>query len=482
MKVWNLLLLTLWLTGCASAPMIKHPELSERPPQSWGDQAIESSAKNLWWTAFGDARLDSLIGEAIGHNYNLQATAARLQSAEAQAKIAGAPLYPQISGAFSSSKRKQNFIGLPIGGGGAGAVPSSTSTSYGISLNASWEIDLWGRLGAAKASALANLQAADATLQGARLSLAAQTAKAWFAAVEAQRQVELAGATVENNRTSYEQVRDRYERGIRPSLDLRLTLSDLSSAEDRYHQREQQLDRSLRQLELILGRYPNASLELGKSLPTISEQVPVGLPADLIARRPDLIAAERRLAGSHARLVAARRSLYPRISLTASTGTSSQALGDLLNGDFSVWNVVGNLVQPILQGGRIRGNINLAKSQSQESLAIYAQSVLRAYADVELALASESFLSKREQALQSATDQALAARKLAEDRYDRGLTDLITMLSAQRAAYQSESLLLSVRRLRLDARIDLHLALGGEFDEGTEFTAEATTIQGVSIQ
>tara|TARA_Y100001934_G_C12176671_1_gene689385 strand:- start:413 stop:961 length:549 start_codon:yes stop_codon:yes gene_type:complete len=163
------------------------------------------------------------------------------------------------------------------------------------------------------------------------------------------------------------------------------------------------------------------------------------------------------------RLQEARRKLLPRISLTASTGTSSNELSNLLNGDFSVWNLLTNLSQPLLQGDRLSAGVDLAKSGVDASLATYAQSVLLAYAEVEQSLKTTELLSRREEALETATLEAQAARTLAEDRYAKGLSDLITLLDAQRRAFDAESRLLSVRRLRLDARIDLHLALGGDF-------------------
>ncbi len=468
-----LLVLPLLITACASAPRVKHSDLKVTPPLSWtaGD-TVQAPGDTLWWTRFDDGRLDSLVGEALTHNFNLQAAAARLGAAAAQAKIAGAPLYPQIGAGFNASRRKQNFIGLPIPGAPSGVL-SSTTSSFGVSLDLSWEIDLWGRLGAGKAAALADYQAAQADLRGARLSLSAQTAKAWFAAIESRRQVELAQATVENYQTSLEQVRARYERGLRPSLDVRLTASNLAIAKDLLQQRKQRYDSALRQLELLLGRYPGAALTPGEELPSVPEAVPAGLPAELVGRRPDLVAAERRLAASYARIKQAKRALYPRISLTASAGTASNELSDLLNGDFSVWNIVGNIVQPLFQGGRLRGGVDLARSQSDQALALYAQSVLAAFADVESALSAEGFLAHRQEALEEATEQALAARRLAEERYTSGLTDLITMLDSQRRAYDAESRLLSVRRLRLDARIDLHLALGGGFSDRTEILSAA---------
>jgi outer membrane protein TolC len=184
-----------------------------------------------------------------------------------------------------------------------------------------------------------------------------------------------------------------------------------------------------------------------------------------------------------ARTKQARRALYPRISLTSSVGTSSSDLNNLLNGDYSVWNLAGNIIQPLLQGGRIRGTIDLARARDQQSMALYIQTVLNAYGEVESALSAEEFLQRREASLESAAEQSVAARRLAEDRYARGLSDLITMLDSQRRAYESESQLLAVRRQRLENRIDLHLALGGGY-QGTSmahYNAQNRK-QGVEVQ
>ena len=457
--LWTLFAL---MVGCASAPRVQQSPIQS--PQIWHTKADTATpADTLWWATFDDSRLDSLVAQALAYNWDLHAASARLSAARAQAKIAGAPLFPQISGVMSRTKRKQNFIGFPIPGLAEDEVLSNTSTTYSLSGNASWEIDLWGRLGAGAASALANYQATQATYRGARMSLAAQTAKAWFAALEAKRQRELARATYEAYRTSHELVRARYERGVRPSRDTRQSEADLASSQDRLHQREQLYDISIRQLEVLIGRYPAGTFAIAGDLPSVPHPVPAGLPAALVSRRPDLIVAERRFAASQASHKAAKRARYPRISLTASGGSSTDALGKLLNGDFGVWSLIGNLTQPIFQGGRVQGNIDLTRARESEAAAVFAQAVLRAYSEVENALSAEAYLAKREAALTTVAEQAREARRLAEDRYYRGLSDLLTMLQTRSTAYQTESQLLAVRGQRLNARIDLHLALGGGF-------------------
>ncbi len=452
--------------GCVSAPVRQTPDIDVEVPERWDrGPAPSTEPTSDWWGSFGDPNLDSLIRTALEENRDLRAAAARLDQAAARARIAGAELKPTIGVGVGGSRGRQNFIGLPIPG--SGEVLSSTSTSYGVSLDTTWEVDLWGRLRAGARAALAEFQADRAALRGAELSVAAQTAKAWFNIVELRQQLTLAEDSAKSFRRSAAQVRSRFEQGLRPALDLRLALSNLAGAEALTHLRRSQLDGSIRQLELLLGRYPSGrlldELEIGL-LPDALERVPVGLPAELIARRPDLVAAERRLAAADQIYLQARRSLYPRLSLTAGGGTTSASLSDLLDGDFRVWSLVGNLTQPLFQGGRLRAGVDAADAGSRAALDEYASQVLAAFAEVESALSSESDLALREQSLAEAATQLTAARRLAEDRYRNGVGIYLAVLESQSRALDAESRLLDVRRQRVDNRINLHLALGGSFE------------------
>ena len=463
MRRWIGLLVVPLGLACATAPGKIHEDIGVTIPDRWTAVATDPGAvEGEWWIAFGDPVLDTLVAEAFDHNFNLMAASARVDAAAAQARIAGADLSPQVSVGLSGRRERRNFIGLPIPGAPSQGL-STTFTSLGVSLDTTWEVDLWGRIRAGKAAALADLQAVRAEHAAIRLSLAGQIAKAWFALTESRQQVELARDTVASHQSTADRVRSRFELGLRPSLDLRLALSNLFAAEALLDQRLGLFDRTVRQLEILLGRYPNADQESSADLPAVPDPVPAGLPSELVTRRPDLVAAERRLAAADARLAEARRSLYPRLILTASGGTSSNELKDLLDGDFRVWSLIANLLQPVFQGGRLRAGVDAAEARSREVLSVFAEEVLRAFAEVESALAAEGFLAGREEDLREAAAQADAARRLAQDRYDAGLEDLVTVLDSQRRYLTARSLFLAVRRLRLDARVNLHLALGGGF-------------------
>jgi len=451
------------VSGCASAPKLQHPSPGADVPARWTAAASDGGPVGSgWWADFSDTRLDALIDEALSRNFELKTVTGRMRAARAQARIVGAPLLPQVSLDFNRTRTRRNFIGFPIPGGDGGVL-KTTTTNYGVSTNINWEIDLWGRLSDDKAAALADLQGSQADLYGARASVAGQTAKAWFAAIEAHRQLALARATRDNFQVVNERIENRYARGLRPSLDLRLSRSNVATAEAVVLQRMQQHDSAVRQLEILLGRYPSAELTVADDLPPVPEAVPAGLPADLIARRPDLMLAERRIAAAGARIGAAKKARYPAIRLTGSGGTSTASLTDLLDGDFIVWSLASSLLQPLFQGGRLRAGVDLAEANHEQVLANFAGQALRAYGEVESALVADSLLRQREAALLEASTQAAAARELAESRYHGGLSDVITMLDSQRRAFEAEGQYLAVRRQRLDARVDLYLALGGGF-------------------
>jgi NodT family efflux transporter outer membrane factor (OMF) lipoprotein len=464
------ILAALVVVGCVSAPERRQLETLVQPPDHWTAAATDEAApEQNWWTEFNDPRLSKLIDVALEQNYDLRAAAFRVDRAAAEARIAGADLQPQVGVGFNATRQHQNpaAFGIPI----PGAEEGFTSSRLGLSLDVSWEVDLWGRLRAGARAAVAELQATQVDLAGARLSLSGQTAKAWFAVLEAQQQVELARDSVESFRDVAGEVRSRYKRGLRPAVELRLALSNLAASESLLELRLNQLENTTRQLEILLGRYPAANLLEGQAAPAISplpDPVPAGLPAELVSRRPDLVAAERRLAAADQRLVQARKSLYPQLALTGSAGQLSADFDDLLDGDFSVWSIAGNLLQPIFQGGRLRAGVSRADALNREAIELYTSAVLRAYAEVETARSAEQSLILRERKLAETSEQLEAALRLSEQRYRMGVGDYLTVLTSQTNLLTAESELISVRRGLLDNRVDLHLALGGGFEANFE--------------
>jgi NodT family efflux transporter outer membrane factor (OMF) lipoprotein len=448
------------LAGCSTPPE-REPrtlEPSVTAPTQWTAQSIgaNDAEPTAWIRDFGSPALELLVDEALAANPDLSATAARLRAADARARIAGADRWPQLGLAFDASRTRS----VLEGGGGSTAI---TRNRYALEATAAWELDLWGRLSDDTRAAVADARAAAADLEAARLSLAARTTRAWFAAIEAHQQLSLARTVVDYFRESGSVIEERYRLGISNALDLRLARENVASAESLLAQREREYDAALRALEVVLGRYPARSLSVPTELPELARAVPAGLPAQVLERRPDLRAARERLLASGERLRGENKNLLPGIRLTAAGGTASSELSDLLDYDALVWRLVAGITQPLFQGGRLEAQRELAAAENQETWARYADSVLVAFREVEEALAAEDQLRAEAGALARAATEAREAALLALDRYRQGLTDIVTLLEAQRRAVNSESTRLRVERLRLENRVDLYVALGGPF-------------------
>ena len=455
------------LASCAArAPKERTEEAALAPPEKYtADTNPPGPVDRAWIARFKEAKLTSFADEAIANNNDLAAAAARVEAAQANAKLAGVEAKPTIDLALSGNRSRQNSIGFPIPG--AGGVPSSLSNTFGTSLDLTWELDVWGRVRAGRSAAAGRLQAAESDYAAARLSLAAQVAKSWFALTEARQQLALARETQTSFQNTEDVIRERFETGQAGAsgtgAQLRLAMSDTDTAKASVEQRREQLDAALRQLEILLGRYPAGTLESSATLPRLPSAPPAGIPSELLRRRPDIVAAERRFAAAGAAHKQAILDYFPRFALTSRYGTSTGELGDILDSDFDVWSIAGNLAQPLLSAGRLTGNKRLRKAEEKESLANLRQTILTSFSEVEIALAAEDYLRRREAALEEATDLATEADSEARNEYRDGVGDILTVLAAQTQLLNLRSQLITVRRLRLDNRINLHLALGGDF-------------------
>jgi multidrug efflux system outer membrane protein len=262
-------------------------------------------------------------------------------------------------------------------------------------------------------------------------------------------------------------VRERFERAIADgggtASQVRLTESERATRQAAFAQRGQERERVLRQLEILLGKYPSGSLLAGARLPPFPGATPAGLPSELLQRRPDILAAERGLASSGRRVKERKLARFPSLSLTGSGGTTSEAIRDVLRSDAKVWSIGGSLTQPIFEGGRIKGGIEEAEAGEREQVAILQKTVLNAFGEVEQALVAESFLAERERASKQAAALAKEAAERAGEEYSAGTGDLLTLIDATKQQIDSASQYAAIRRMRLENRVDLHLALGGDF-------------------
>lgn len=456
------------LAGCAgSPPESRMGELGHSAPGRWSaTKEAKAGIDSRWVKRIGGSKAESLVAEAFRRNPDMRVAAERVNRAVATAKTAGAAMRPQISADLNGNRQKQIFVGLPIGGPGGG-IPSAIFDNFGANLSVGWEPDVWGFRRAGQASALAEAQAEGNAYRAARASLAAQVMRSWLALAEANEQVTLAEETQVLLESTREIVRERFDRALAgdggSAAELRLAESELGTNEALIAQRKGEREQAIRQLEVLLGRYPSGILKGELVLPEVPPMPPTGLPSELLLRRPDILEAERRFASSGSLVKQAKRAFYPSFAITASAGTTTDAMQDVLNSDFGVWSLAGGLTQPIWAGGRLRADLERAEVDDRSNLAQLQSVVLRAFGEVEQALIAGRYLRAREVAIGKALKSAEAAVEAAAAEYSTGIGDSLTLITTQNNLINLASQKVTLKRLRLDNRVTLHLALGGDY-------------------
>jgi len=458
-----LAILVLVLSGCGiERPRVEvrhQPELELENEWS-SEKAPDGEIIEDWWKSFQDENLTRLVEAALDGNWDLQAAAQRLQAAVIQAEMAASGKFPTVTGGLNANESRRNFVGMPFPGA-EDRVLTNTSFNSGVSLDVSWEPDIWGKFSAQEIGARADMEAVKADVRAARLSMIGQVCKVWFSIIEARQQVELAEESLESYLDTASRLKRRYEMGIQGSLDYRLALTSVAGAEANLEQRRQAVKQLVRQLEILLGEYPDAGLNTSNRMPDLPELPGAGVPSELVSRRPDLVSLELAMLSAGAGWAEAKTALYPSFNIAGSLGTSTDNFLKIFNPDYFIWSVAGSVIQPIFNGGRLRAQVEMQDAAAAQAASSWAGAVLAAFREVETALDAEEFLAGQEKALSEATRQSAAALVLARNRYEEGLTGFVTVLESQRRSLDSESSLLAIRRQRLDNRIDLHLALGG---------------------
>jgi len=395
-----------------------------------------------WLASFNDEQLNALVAEALDtQNPNMRVLSAQVDRAEASSRLAAAALKPTVS----------------VGGGVSGtAGPAAVQQNVGGGFAASWQPDIWGRVRAGVNAADENLRATEADFRFARMSLAANVAKAWYLATELSLQVALASELVGILEETVSVVEKKESVGQVSMQDVNLVRADLASARDGLEQARGGQQQARRALEILLGRYPAGEIETATELIPVPPPVPTGLPSQLLERRPDLIAADRRVAAAFFVSEQARLARLPAFSLNAVAGGVSglgQAIGNLTAG----------AVAPLYTGGAIEAQLDIANADQQAAIGAYGAAVLAAFEQVETALTNEDLLGRREQFIAASRDNNLQAYNIAKKQYDVGQIDLLNVLQMQSRWIGAKVTLVNVQNQRLAQPTDLHRALGGRF-------------------
>lgn len=457
--------LGLLLTACAATPSPNPaPPPVELPGAFLAATGQQVFAADTWWQDFHDETLNTFVRNALDHNPGLAQSIAQARIAEAQSRSDRADLFPQINAGLNSSRQQRQADGSG----------QTISNSHSASLDVSWEVDLWGRLSSLSNAGQADFLAASEQLRGMHQSLAADVVSRYLGIVQARAQVALSEDTVKALGEFARQVENRANAGIVSPTDVTLAYANLGSAKAGLEQRRENLARVTRQLETLMGEYPAGQLITTSELPTVPPLPSAGVPAELLARRPDVRSAEWALQAADYRLSAAERSFLPSISLTGSSGSTGSELADLFSSGSFIWTIAGNIVQPIFQGGRLRAQADAAEGQRDEAFYGYVDVALTALSEVETALEVDNMLAQRVKESEEAADYAEEAVRVSFNRYMQGIEPFLNVLESHQRALDSRSATITAQYDRLENRIDLHLALGGGFDAVSAFDPSLT--------
>ncbi len=448
-----IVILTMLLSGCSSLLPSPARELSApAAPEQWQSMAAERvDEPQGWLQRFNDSLLNRLVDESINANPQLQRARALLAEGSALASVAGAERKPGVNASLQAGRSDSGGV---------------IRDQFSLGLNFGWELDLWNKLSDSAKAAEIDRQALLQDYRSARLSLAANVTKSWFAAVEAKQQLQLSRELIRILHDRLEVLEEGYRSGIVAALDIHLARANLAGERSRLTTREQALGRSVRGLELLLGRYPANQLSIANQLPQLPESIPSGLPSELLTRRYDIRAAQLRVESSWARLSRSHKDRFPSFNLTASLGSSTNEFSQLLQGDSIVWSLLGGVAAPLLDGGRLQALEAKSLAQAQQREAGYRDTVLKAFSEVEEALQQEQQLQRFVQQLELSVSESDQAELLAAEQYRAGLVEYITLLESQRRAFDARSTFVQARNQQLQNRINLYLALGGDFVAG----------------
>lgn len=457
--------LVLALSGCITA---ERPELAVDIPPAYRTVHGTSSAGRPaldWWRGFRSAELTRLVEEAQTANLDIAAAVARIVQADAQSKIVGAALLPAVdlSGNATRSRSSQ-----AAGGGGGG----SERSNFSLALNASYELDFWGKNRALSRAAQENAIAVRFDRDTIAVSIVATVATAYFLVVSSQERLRTARDNVAAASRVLALIQQRFDAGTVSALEVAQQEALVASQRATIPQLDLTLRQSIVTLATLLGRAPNYLKVRGGSLYGLGiPRLSPGMPSELLLQRPDIRSAEAQLAAADASVAAARAAFFPSISLTGQYGVVSTALKNLFTPQAIVYQVAANLAQPVFDGFRLEGQLELAKGRQIELLELYRKSIVSAFGDVEQALIAIADAAERERLQREVVETSRRAFDIGETRLREGTVDLVTVLITQQALFQAQDNLAIARLARLQAVLSLFQALGGAWLPPAQATA-----------
>jgi NodT family efflux transporter outer membrane factor (OMF) lipoprotein len=453
-----------FLVSCTVGPNYQSalPGVVNTPLATPGADLSNTGDITAWWRKFNEPKLNSLITRAIDANQDLKIAASRVAEAKAARTIARADYFPQVSAGGGAVRSQTSEAGSSFGQGG------QTNNFFNLNLDASWEPDIFGGTRRNVQASTADLQAAAENMRDVRVGLVAEVAATYLELRGHQARKSVAERNLKSQQDTLELTRSRQAAGVANDLDVARAEAQAETTAATIPLFEAALRRSIYRLGVLLGGTPGSMVEelvSAKAQPVAPPTVPVGLPSDLVRRRPDVRRAERELAAATARIGVAVADLYPRFSLTARVGSSALEAEELFKGKGGLWSLGPSLDWPIFTAGKIRGNIAVQNARQEQAALRFEKSIYLALEDVEGSLISFGQEQKRYASLTRSVNATRRASSLANDRYKAGLENFLTVLEADRQLLLAEeSQVLSQTQVSLDL-VRLYKALGGGWGE-----------------
>jgi len=467
--------------GCAVGPDYHQPKVSA--PAQWsealaGGETNASASVAAWWSSFHDPKLDALIDRAVQSNLDLRIARARVQEARAQYGMAAADLWPSTD-ASAAYERQQQSKNQPLIG--SFPVPSSAfeNNVYQAGFDAAWELDVFGGKRRAVEASKAQVGAFEYGQRATLITLLGDVARNYVEVRGYQRRLAIANENIKVQEEALAITRDRFTNGLTSDLDVQQAATLLATTRAGIPTLESLLQAAIHRLGVLLGQPPGALLvELSPEapIPATPPEVPVGLPSELLLRRPDVQQAERQLAAATANIGVAKADLFPKFFLTGAAGFQSVNTSDWFSSGSQFWSIGPTVQWKIFDAGRVRANIKVQNARQEQALGAYEQTVLTAFEDVENALVFYAKEQTRYRSLEDAVTSSQNSLALARKLYANGLTGFLNVLDAERSLYQTQDQLVQSERTVLVNLISLYKSLGGgwEIEKPAKATAMTT--------
>lgn len=429
-------------------------------PQLW-QQAATSALKveDNWLQQLENPQVFFLVEQALANNQQILQSGYDVAIKQQQLVATGAALWPSLDLSARTNRSKDNR-------------PVSYNNASSTNLTLSYEIDLWGKLSDAQRQANLGFLAEQANFEQSKQRLVGDVVSGWFNVISAQKLLALYQQREKNAEQNLAIIESGYRQGLNDALDVYLTRNELNTERSRIAGQKATLNQAIRTLERLTGDYPKGALTVDAELPLLDKPIPLGLPSELITRKPSLIASWYQLLSSDANLAYAHKQRFPSLDLSATLGDSTDRVSDLFSPSSLAWSLVGSISMPLFDAGRLKANEEAARLAVLSQEQNYLASLYDAFNDVEQAISQEQSLLQRYQATLKAQENAIAAEQLSFEQYQSGLVTYTTVLDAQDRSFDAQSSVIEIKNQLIINRINLHIALGGDFSQPTNGSAE----------